>query len=268
MHTPHGWFTDGFRPISLAALNDKAGMLERLDNKYVVTAAVLREAAPALQQGFDVLEIDERRAFTYETIYFDDARRSCYLDHLQGRRQRMKVRMRRYVDSRLCFVEVKLKDRRGITVKKRLDHDPACFGQLDERAIAHVRTAWQDLYGREFDRPLVRTVEMRYRRITLVARQGAERLTIDTDLSFTGSQHACSVDRDTFIIETKSANGNGIADRMLRALHEHPTPGCSKYCAAMAALREVGRNNRFLPALRKLGLLPGRPAALSIGAHP
>ena len=267
MHAPIERITGGFRPVSLAALEAKAGMLERLDNKYVVTIGVLADALPELQQHFDVLEIADRRAFTYETTYFDDERRSCYLDHHQGRRQRMKVRMRHYVDARLCFVEVKLKDRRGITVKKRLDHDPARHGQLDARAIDHVRRAWRDLYGYEFDRPLMRTVDMRYRRITLVSRQGGERMTIDTDLSFAGSDRSCSVDHGTFIIETKSANGNGVADRVLRALHQHPTPGCSKYCAAMAALREVGRVNRFLPALRKLGLMAGTREHRLAGAH-
>ena len=88
-------------------------------------------------------------------------------------------------------------------------------------------------------------------------------MTIDSGLQFfrPGVSHA--VDSQVFIIETKSANGNGIADAILRALHQHPTKHCSKYCTGMAMLNEGTKHNRFLPALRKLGGLPGKPPALA-----
>ena len=41
------WLTAPFAPVSLEALNAKAAMLERLDNKYVVAAEALRRAVPA-----------------------------------------------------------------------------------------------------------------------------------------------------------------------------------------------------------------------------
>lgn len=54
---------------------------------------------------------------------------------------------------------------------------------------------------------------------------------------------------DMFIIETKSKRGNGIADKILRAMHMHPTKRCSKYCIGMTATGQVARQNRFMPAL-------------------
>jgi VTC domain len=254
-----------FQPIGLDALNAKAAMLERLDNKYVVRAAVLQQAAAELSRHFDVLEIDGRRSFTYETCYFDDPERRSYHDHHQGRRQRMKVRVRRYVDAGLCFVEVKLKDKRGVTVKKRLPYDPALFSTLDERALAHVEQAWHAQYGRPFGRPLEPVLQMSYRRTTLVAQQGGERMTIDTDIHFLDA-HAARAERRTgdalYIVETKSALGRGLADAVLRRHHQHPTIGCSKYCVGMSATGAVQRYNRFRPALRKLDSLP--PAALEL----
>ena len=89
--TTKNWLTGGFRPVSLCELESRASMLERLDNKYVLRGAVLGQALEALQQEFDILEIDGRREFTYETMYFDDARRSSYFDHHQGRRRRCKA---------------------------------------------------------------------------------------------------------------------------------------------------------------------------------
>lgn len=276
-----GWLVAPFAPVSLKALNAKAAMLERLDNKYVVRGAVLRRAVPELAQRFDALEIDGQRAFTYETCYFDDAERRCYYDHHQGRRQRVKVRVRRYVDAGLCFVEVKLKDKRGITVKKRMPYETDKYATLDDAAIAHVEQAHQALYGRPYARELEPVLQMSYRRITLVAREGGERMTIDSDIRFlaragapqagdapSGGRcrrrlggSACAAepqrtDDDVFIVETKSAKGNGLADTILRGLHQHPTNGCSKYCVGMSVTGAVDRFNRFRPALRKLGALP------------
>lgn len=253
---PIEWLTESFPPISLDALNRKAAMLERLDNKYVVPVSVLAQAVPGFARLFDVLEIDGRRAFTYDTCYFDDPACHCYYDHHQGRRKRVKVRVRRYVDARLCFVEVKLKDKRGITVKKRLRVDYEQYGRLGDEGLAHVEHSHQALYGEPFGRALEPVLEMTYRRVTLVAKEGGERMTIDHGISFLREDGRCETDPDVFVVETKSANGNGLADAVLRALHEHPTAGVSKYCAGMAATGAVRRINRFRPALKKLGAMP------------
>lgn len=250
------WLESPFRPTSLVALNAKAAMLERLDNKYVVRAQVLQQAVPALTVRFDMLEIEGRRAFTYETCYFDDAARRGYFDHHQGRRQRMKVRVRRYTDARLCFVEVKLKDKRGVTVKRRLPYDCERYGTLDAQALAHIRHSYRALYARDYAHALEPTLEMCYRRWTLVAREGGERMTIDGRIRFRAGSAERATDDDIYIVETKSANGNGIADKILRALHQHPTGRCSKYCVGMSLVGAIDKHNRFLPALRKLG---GRP---------
>lgn len=251
-----GQLFSGLRPISLEALNAKAAMLERLDNKYVMRGPVLQALVPQLAEVFDVLEIDGHRSFTYETCYFDDPDLRSFHDHQQGRRQRMKVRVRRYVEAGLCFVEVKLKDRRGITVKKRMPCGPDAIDQLDDAALAHVSRSHQLVYGRPFDRPLEPVLQMRYRRVTLVARVGGERMTIDTDLQFFGQAASRATGADTFIVETKSAFGNGLADAILRTLHLHPVNSCSKYCVGMSVTGAVQRFNRFRPALRKLGALP------------
>lgn len=250
-----------FRPIGLKDLNHKAEMLERLDNKYVVSAGDLKIALKAFSQSFDMLEIHGERAFEYDTCYFDDSQVSCYRHHHQGRRNRAKVRMRRYVGTDLCFVEVKLKDKRGVTVKKRLACDPDMFGILDENAIDFINREHSQMYGRPFDLELGRTVEMQYRRMTLVAKDGGERMTIDSALQFRKGDDLCRINPDIFILETKSAKGNGLADAILRAQHLHPTRNCSKYCASVALLFANVKVNRFLPALRKL-VQPGSGVAL------
>jgi hypothetical protein len=244
-----------FAPISLEALNSKAAMLERLDNKYIIPAARLRPAFDEFADIFDVLEIEGKRAFTYRTRYFDDPTQRAYYDHHQGRRKRCKMRVRHYVDAGFSYLEVKLKDARDVTVKKRLKVD-APLAQLDQRCMEFIDDCYAGLYGEAFDAWLFPVIAMEYQRITLVAREGGERMTIDTGLRFAAGEEEQEVAPDLFIIETKSARGNGIADKILRGLHLHPTGRCSKYCIGMAALGQVDRHNRFLPALRKLQLQP------------
>lgn len=106
-----------------------------------------------------------------------------------------------------------------------------------------------------FAQPLAPVIGMQYERITLVAKAGGERTTIDTALRFEAANVTRTVRPDMFIIETKSKRGNGIADKILRAMHMHPTKRCSKYCIGMAATGQVARKNRFMPALRRLHLL-------------
>ncbi len=242
-----------FSTLSLEDLNAKAAMLERQDNKYILPAATLLPALKDFSAHFDVLEIKGKRAFTYATRYFDDAGLRGYYDHHQGRRKRCKVRVRNYVDAGFSYLEVKLKDKRQITVKRRLPvENPA--NPLCDRSMAFIEQNYKALYNERFGKTLRPVIAMQYERITLVARQGGERMTIDTSLHFSSEGRTRTVEPAMFIIETKSARGNGIADKILRARHLHPTKSCSKYCIGMASMGHVSRRNRFLPALKRLGL--------------
>ena len=203
----HDYLAKQLNPISLAALNEKAAMLERLDNKYVVQAGALLEALPRFAEQFDVLEIKGEHAFEYETRYFDDCENSSYKHHHQGRRNRAKVRMRRYVGTPLCYVEVKLKDKRGATIKKRLQTPAEHFGALSKTSLNFIGEMFEQHYHRPFNLALEPTVDMRYRRITLVAKDGGERMTIDTELQFKRESASFAVSPSVFILETKSAPG-------------------------------------------------------------
>lgn len=241
-----------FESISLAELNAKAEMLTRLDNKYVVPLDVLEQLAPDLGAHFDILEIDGNRDFGYRTQYFDTSDMCSFRHHVQGRRMRSKVRTRHYLDADICFVEVKLKSLRKVTVKKRLAHDPDDLDRLGEPALQFVEDAHIDRYERGSLAPYAPVMQMQYNRMTLVARSGGERLTIDRSLRFWTDQASEEIAPEMIVIETKSAFGRGIADTILRGAGHHPVGSCSKYCVGLAALGIVPRFNKFMPAFRRL----------------
>ena len=258
------WLTGDFAPISLEELNSKADMMSRIDNKYVVDRWALERILPALLEEFDILEINDRRAFTYDTRYFDDPDCSAYYEHHQGLRKGFKVRVRRYSDAGLCFLEVKVKvkGKRGMTVKNRQSYDPADLAALTPEAFDYAKGVYTGHYDKAFDYDLRPALDIEYQRITLVAKEGGERMIIDGKLSFRNEKKRLEAPNDVFIVETKSALGRGYADKVLRAVHARPTKKCSKYCIGMAALGAVSRWNRFMPTMRVLRLVKGTKLAL------
>ena len=251
------WLLDQFAPVSLDDLNEKAAMLARIDNKYVVPRDALRQIKPHIIDCFEILEISNRRAFRYDTRYFDDAQRSAYYEHHQGARKGFKVRIRRYADTGLCFLEVKVKGKRGQTVKSRLPYELNRLNVLREDAIDFARTVYSNHYGKPFKYILQPALDLQYQRVTLVAKEGCERITIDTNITFWGGERSAEIGRDVFIVETKSDNGRGDADLAFGRAGLRPTKRCSKYCIGMTLTGQISRWNAFLPTMRKMGLKNG-----------
>jgi len=243
-----------FAAITLAQLDASAPLFSRQDRKYIVPEEVLDEALGEWSQNFDVLEIDGNRSFLYRSLYFDDNRYSNFHDHHMGRRIRFKVRTRHYVDTDTYYLEMKLKGTRGRTLKSRLLHLPESITALDAVALEYINRTYFDVYRRPLHAELTPAIRVDYIRTTLVAKQGGARITIDRNLAFTSGSEVFTVDAGKAVLETKSDNGNAIADRTLRRLHQHPVPRCSKYCIGLAALGRVDRYNNFRAAMRKLNV--------------
>ncbi len=252
MSGPEPLAAPAWRTISLAELNVRAPLLDRAEHKYVVDERDLPGVLDELRPFFDVLEIDGIDDFTYDTVYFDTVERMTYRQHAQGRRRRVKIRSRRYVDTPdLCFFEVKLKGQRGRTIKERMPYAPADHGTVTADAAAFVESAVERTYGEPFPHRIVPSLAMRYRRRTLVGREAPERVTIDRSLQFTHPAHQRGV-RATApaIIEVKSPDGRGIADRVIRSTGRSPEP-CSKYCVGLNLTDRDLTYNTFNRTLRR-----------------
>jgi hypothetical protein len=220
--------------ISLAELNESAELLTRVDNKYFVPAATFHQLIAALPE-LQVLEIDGRRTFYYESVYFDTPDLLTYRAHLQQRRRRFKVRTRTYVDSGLCMFEVKTTGTRGNTVKERIEYPVADRTVLNNEAYAFMaRTLWE-AFG--YGIPVGMQISMvnLYRRTTFAAPSEGSRLTCDVAVSCHSAQASIWDNGSHVLVESKSANGDGQADRMLRWLGVRPV-SVSKYCVGIAAL--------------------------------
>lgn len=239
--------------IALAELNATAALTERTDVKYLVpTSSAIEAIAVLSRQGGRVLDIDGQRGFRYRSTYFDTPDLWTYRTHRQGRRRRVKVRTRVYLDSGLSFLEVKLSGGAG-TDKHRVAHPEAMTetGRVYvERVLARARRTVP---------PGVWSPSLRigYSRFTLLTADGSSRVTCDVDLAWRLPDGRGFAARDDLVlIEVKTPPKRPLRLPCLR----RPRGGLSKYCVGITALRPDLAGN---PWYRTVGVLgqPSRPAA-------
>jgi hypothetical protein len=226
------------RAMSLEELDERAALLRRVDAKYLVDHDAFAALMQALAVDHEVLEIEGRRAFAYETVYFDSPRLRCFHDHIEGRRPRWKARTRLYRDSGICHFEVKLKDADDETDKRRADHPGDAVDRLGEEAHRLVRDALGEagLTPPAELEPVLRTT---FDRITLAAMEGGARVTCDLGLGLARMDgERRRLRPDLVLVESKSEAGDSGADVLLADQGVHPV-SLSKYRVGVDLLVEA-----------------------------
>lgn len=164
-----------FSPISLQEM-ERARLMNRVDTKFAFRRSDLSKLLPLLIEHYRVLTIEGTNTPHYESLYFDDERFSFFRDHHNGKGDRFKVRIRKYVESNLFFLEIKHKIK-GRTDKTRIATDQ--FNEvLPENDLAFVQNELQS------NKNLVPTMWNSFQRITLVSKTENERLTLDFNILF------------------------------------------------------------------------------------
>jgi hypothetical protein len=242
---------DAFRGIGLDAVVAAADLQTRVDTKYLLRPeeyARFRDALAAAG-SWSCLDIDGRRRFSYESVYFDTPDLLTYRQHRQGRRRRFKVRTRHYADSGECVFEVKVKGGRQDTVKERLPYRAADADRITPEAAEHLAAALWEAYGMRVPAGLEARLRTDYRRHTLVHPGEGVRVTCDEDLRCVSGEGA-AVSRPVRLVEVKSARPGGPADRLLWRMGARPV-SVSKYCLAVAALAPGVGANPWTRAMRE-----------------
>ena len=229
-------------------------LMNRIDTKFVTTVPMLRQLLLLAKDDYFVQESQGERISPYYTLYFDTPDCKMYNRHEAGHLSRQKVRVRSYVNAGLNFLEVKTKNNHGRTKKKRieaLNFDP------ENRSIFNVQSSlfsdFLQTYLKYPQQSLVRQVENRFDRITLVNKAKTERLTIDTNLRFHNiSTNNYRFMEDLVVIELKR---DGLQPSpilpLLTKLRIHPH-GFSKYCIGSALTNADLRRNRIKPRLHSV----------------
>jgi hypothetical protein len=232
---------DTFETITLEEM-DRVKLMDRTDQKFNFNIAQLPELLKSVRDQYRVLEVSGTKMSRYETLYYDTPSFDLFRKHHNGQTNRYKIRMRRYVESDLNFFEVKFKNNKGRTIKKRVKKN-----NLDKTITGKSLDLLTSTSGMDADH-IEPKLWVNYNRVTLVNKFDEERITIDLDLEVKNNEGTADFS-GLVIVEAKQAKAHDTAFvKCLKNLHIREG-GTSKYCLAVSKLIPDIKKNNFKPAL-------------------
>ena len=241
-----------FTPITLEEMS-AVKLMNRIDTKYLVYRNRLPEILSRLTEDYFVQENAGKRISHYNTLYYDTPDAQMYVAHHDRKLTRQKLRARIYCDTGTAFCEIKNKNNKKRTKKKRIPIEVSQFGDMLD--YTEARTFVTEKLHYEVS-SLIPQVENEFDRITLVNKGRTERLTIDSDIRFINRHTGLSAAvPDLVIIELKQ-DGNipSFFKRVLLALRIKPKR-ISKYCLGTVLTNPEIKANRFKKKLRYINKL-------------
>ena len=227
----------GFASISLEEMNG-VSLLKRVDTKFLTTSSELSELLPYLYSDYQILEIDGNRLMNYSTLYFDTQDLRCYKEHHNGKAKRHKVRIRKYVESDVCFLEVKEKQNSGMTNKVRCsidDFETSLSTESKQFIEKATKKDWE----------LKPALHNYFQRFTLVNTQRSERVTIDLGLKYK-TDATTKQFKNVVIVEVKQEKQNTRTPiySILKS-NRIRTVSFSKYCMGVSTVFTDIKSNKF-----------------------
>lgn len=226
-----------FEGITLAQM-DSVKLMNRTDRKYWFNTSYLEEILSEIRDDYYALQIDSERSMPYATRYYDTDDDQMYMNHHRGKLNRYKIRRRSYESTQSSFLEVKFKNNKGRTIKKRIeaDYDNGDFDAAEDNFI----TRKSPYCGEQLHEVLVNS----FNRLMLVSKDMRERCTIDQELRFISNGVEIKLE-GLVVVEVKSegrAPSNIISAMNRRRLRPS---GFSKYCMGRSITDPLLRNSRF-----------------------
>lgn len=236
---------DAFSPTNLEEMNE-IKLLNRNDTKYIFHERKLPAILKDLKAYYKVLEIEGVSLLQYENQYFDTEDFSCYHNHQRGRLSRTKIRIRKYVESDLSFIEIKTKNNKSRTVKNRIpmtteEHirSPRIVDFVNKNAPIPVEDFAQEL-------------QIDFQRITLAHKELKDRCTLDLNLRarWNGKEHCF---KNLVIAELKQDRFKHASEfNLILKKYKVYSDSFSKYCFSFLSLNNQLKRNNFKRNLRHL----------------
>jgi len=232
--------------VSLSDL-DQVRLMNRTDQKFCLHINHLPKVLEAVQNDYSILAIEGETIFNYDNTYFDTPDDQMFLSHQNGKLNRHKIRLRKYVQTDNNFLEVKFKNNKGRTIKKRIEREgfESVFTN-DELNFISNSTNYSGIQ-------LEPKISSYFHRFTLVDKEFTERITIDMFPGFKNKDKEITLN-NLVIIEIKQSKAAKPAV-IVNVLKENKIrkQGFSKYCVGRALLEDEIKKNNFKPLLIKIG---------------
>jgi len=235
---------DKFPKTSLLELQ-KVSLLRRFDTKYFFHFSRLEHVLNDMQKNYQILKIKNKIKHQYSTYYYDDKNKSSYIRHHNGKKHREKLRFRNYVESGECYLEIKTKNNKGQTNKKRIKTKKEL--KLTDSQKQFI------LNNSDFD-PEKMFLENTnsFTRYTFTDKKFSHRITIDTDFVFNYKEEKINMPK-LVILELKESKGEPVAlIKNILKQHNIKKNRISKYCLTTFMLNNKIKVNNFKTLILKL----------------
>ena len=217
---------------------DDVKLMSRTDTKFVFNLSRLPGFLEKLSRFYKVLSIDGNLIHDYKSLYFDTEDRKFYIEHHNRRVNRNKIRFREYVGSGLTFLEIKFKNNKGRTIKKRIKVD-----SISEEITKQQQRYIHKIIGYPIEVSAKQWIN--FSRVTFVHKTQKERLTMDINLTFNNKKDEGDL-KNIVIAEVKQERMSRSSDFMRVAKEMSILPmRLSKYCMSTLSLNPKLKKNRF-----------------------
>lgn len=238
---------DNFKPISLDEMGS-VRLMSRMDIKYVFNVERLPRILQEVSDYYRMLEIEAKKEQVYETMYFDSPAYSMYTSHHNGKLNRYKIRVRKYVSTEEKYFEVKFKNNKQRTIKKRTRDEESniSLSENQYRFIEETTT-----FGRT---ELTPSLKNSFTRLTLVNNNLNERITVDYNLRFRDPVSGNVDSKENVCIVEVKKDRNAEKSDFVKVLDKERirSTGFSKYCMGLAYTGTNVKKNRFKKKIRKI----------------
>ena len=233
-----------FNCIDLDQLNN-VKLQNRKDTKYIFHENKLNKLLSDASQDYKILEINNNRQFFYESIYFDSDDFLLYNQHHNEKRSRYKIRFREYKTTGEVYFEIKEKNNKNTTVKKRYP-----VTSLKNTLDSFEKNLIKEII--DIDKKLNDKLIIEFNRITLANNDLTERLTIDTNLTVKNHNNKKSFNNLVVTeVKQKKYNPKSKFMKILKNLKIYKMR-FSKYCIGTVHIYDNLKSNRFKPKLIQL----------------
>lgn len=227
--------------IDLSELTNSK-LLSRFDRKYVIPFSELSKLISTLENNYKLLSINGITEQKYKSNYYDSKSFDLYLKHHNKRKNRYKIRTREYIDSKLKFAELKVKNNRGLTEKNRviikdLENEDVVIKQLQHQFI-------------ENPLQLIKQISIYYHRLTFINNNNEQRVTIDFNLKFMAEEKELKLP-NIAIVEIKYGGSIKNSLTPFSSFIKRYESNFSKYCIGISLLYPKIKHNNFQFILKK-----------------
>lgn len=222
-------------------------LMDRLETKFLLEQKQLFALLRAYKYWKVLAFDDEMEPYvqSYVTTYYDDKNLTSYYDHYRGKANRFKLRKRFYDSTQQTYIEIKQKNNKGQTNKKRSllkkDQD-VTSSKIDDL----VRLEKLELSFSDFKEQLT----SKFSRVVLVDPLFEKKMTIDFNLRFEKGQEVKAINEQV-VIELKYRKSPRLDIKKITNLGAKES-SFSKYCIGTALLNQSVKKNSFKPTLIKI----------------